>query len=80
MYNVVVCLLTLSFLLLTGLSNTAEARVPYEAREGVWDQKVITEMKAEVGGSCSPRAHGRGPPNRPGSSNIPGSPKRCTKP
>jgi len=31
MYNVVVCLLTLSFLLLTGLSNTAEARVPYEA-------------------------------------------------
>ncbi|KAG7537507.1 hypothetical protein ISN44_As13g013850 [Arabidopsis suecica] len=86
MYNVVVCLLTLSFLLLSGLSNTVVARVQYESPtpqigEGVWDQKVIVkEIKVAVDGSCSPHAHGRGRPNRPGSSNIPGSPKRCTKP
>ncbi|XP_023632882.1 uncharacterized protein LOC111828646 [Capsella rubella] len=80
MYKVV-CLLALSFLLLFGLPNTAEARVllPYESpnpREGVWDQKMIKEIKAEVDRSCSSRAGGRGPPNRP-ESHIPGSPKRC---
>ncbi|XP_024005690.1 uncharacterized protein LOC112082297 [Eutrema salsugineum] len=83
MYNVVVCLLTLTFLLLSGFSNTAFARVQYESpklRERVWDQKVIKEIKAEVDGSCSGRAGGKGPPNSPGSRNIPGSRKRCTKP
>ncbi|XP_019091002.1 PREDICTED: uncharacterized protein LOC109128649 [Camelina sativa] len=82
-----VWLLTLSFLLLSGLLNTAEARVlPYESsnpkigEEGVWDLRMIKEIKAEVGGSCSPRAGGKGPPRSPGSSNIPGSPKRCKPP
>ncbi|CAL9243114.1 unnamed protein product [Arabidopsis halleri] len=68
-------------MLFSGLSNTAVARVQYESptpckflymlssiSKGVWDQKVIVkEIKVVVNGSCSPHAHGRGRPNRPGS-------------
>ncbi|XP_024007903.1 uncharacterized protein LOC112083913 [Eutrema salsugineum] len=77
MYNGLLCLLTLSFLLFSGLSNTAMARVQYESpkpREWVWDQKVIREIKIEVGGSCSPQGKkGRSPKKQ-------GSRERCPKP
>ncbi|CAA7020577.1 unnamed protein product [Microthlaspi erraticum] len=75
MYNV--CLLTLAFLLLSGLSITTLARVQYqspksELGEWIWDQKVIKDIKIGADPSCSLIGPGRRPPNRPG------SPKRCT--
>ncbi|CAN8303368.1 unnamed protein product [Cochlearia groenlandica] len=82
MNKILICLLALSFMLLSGLLNTTVARVQYEfpnPRERFWDEKMINEIKAEVGSSCSTPAGGRGPKGQR-SSNIPGSPKRCTKP
>ncbi|KAL9300497.1 hypothetical protein AtEden1_Chr2g0243491 [Arabidopsis thaliana] len=62
MYKFVVCLLTLSFLLLSGLSNTALARVHHESsnpRNRVWDQKIFNNVKVRVLPSASRRGPGQ---------------------
>ncbi|XP_023640998.1 uncharacterized protein LOC111831242 [Capsella rubella] len=65
MCKLFVCLLTLSFLLLSGLSNTALARVQYESSNPkignrVWDQKkIFNSMKVRVRPSASSRGPGQ---------------------
>ncbi|XP_020885299.1 uncharacterized protein LOC110229444 [Arabidopsis lyrata subsp. lyrata] len=64
MYKFVVCLLTLSFLLLSGLSNTALARVHHESSNpkignAVRDHKIFNYMKARVRPSASMRGPGQ---------------------
>ncbi|XP_023644449.1 uncharacterized protein LOC111832370 [Capsella rubella] len=65
MYKIVVCILSLSFILFSGSLNTVLARVQYrshsprnEIENGVWDQKVFNEIKIAAGGSNSNHAPG----------------------
>ncbi|VYS53338.1 unnamed protein product [Arabidopsis thaliana] len=64
MYRFFFCLLTLSFLLLSGLSNTALARVHHESSNPkignrVWDQKIFNNVKVRVLPSASRRGPGQ---------------------
>ncbi|KAG7648596.1 hypothetical protein AtNW77_Chr1g0040941 [Arabidopsis thaliana] len=75
MYKLTLCILTLSFLLLSGLSNTVLARVQYESPsqrkkilKEVWDQTLLREIKIGASGSNSGRApscNNSCKPNRP---------------
>ncbi|KAG7539881.1 hypothetical protein ISN45_Aa07g001520 [Arabidopsis thaliana x Arabidopsis arenosa] len=59
MYKEVFWLVTLIFLLFSGSSNTALARMEYETpntKEGIWDEKLIRGSKIETPGSSSRRA------------------------
>ncbi|XP_010513441.1 PREDICTED: uncharacterized protein LOC104789444 [Camelina sativa] len=62
MYKLTVCILILSFLLYSRLSNPTLARVQYESPsprkkmgKEVWDQKVFNEIKIGAAGSVSRR-------------------------
>ncbi|CAN6817428.1 hypothetical protein HID58_056337 [Brassica napus] len=71
MYHRLVCLVTLIILLFTGSSTTAFARIPYQSSmtkygEMVWDQKMIGNIKIDVGSSNSRPARQKDSPSPPG--------------